>query len=459
MLKRMTSPTCFRDPHERGWHRLGNQKQLADWQPRGAPPLQNRWRVSPAEALFYCLILTLPFEELYTIAGVSITKLAGLLFFIVSLMEWRTFYEKVPGALVVLLGFIGIGLAVDLATYAQVDFFAINQFSRFILIWWLMLAAYNLALNNRFDRVVGIIYAGSLLFAIFQSLSLGGSSLNLYEEAIYGEKGSRVSVLGTNPNFATIYIAVGVLFGLVYGLNLTKTRITYRILFLLGTGVGFYAMLKTGSRGGLLALGGGVLSLAFTARQWKRTVISLFTVACVIVVMGVAVAKNPYLAARFRASAETGNTSGRDKIWEQAVRLSAESPLYGFGASMQGVKLGEKVGSTLKATHNLLLSVLLGSGLAGLLCFLYPYAHAFKSIWSCRAESTGRIVFAWFALASLGSMTANLEITKWFWIVLALSLAAGKVYARRQASSPVMSRAHHALFRRVPSLRFSVRAP
>ena len=342
-------------------------------------------------------------------------------------------YAKVPRALVALLGFIGIGLGVDLATCARVNFSALNQFTRPILVWWLMLMTYNLALRNRFDRIVRIMFAASLLYAIFQSLSLARPYLWVDEGAIGGEDGARVAVLGSDPNFAATFLAVGALFGLVLGLNISKTHLGFRILFLLGAGIGFYAILKTGSRGGLLALGGGVLSLAFTSRHWIKKTTSMLLVACVILAMGVLVAQNSYLAGRFRSSAETGDTAGRFEIWKQAVRLAVESPLYGFGNSMYYFKLGQKMGSVARGTHNLFLSVLLGAGFTGALFFLYFYVRAFKAIWSCRKQEMGRIVFAWFVLATLAGMSLNMEIAKWFWVVLALSLAAEKVYSRKRA--------------------------
>jgi O-antigen ligase len=414
--------------------------------------------LSPAEFLYYCVIFTLPFEELYTISGLSITKLIGLLFLIASFTEWRTFYGKAPRALVVLLGFIGIGLIVDAVTYAAADLYAINQFSRLILVWWLMLATYNLALHNRFDRLVKVMYAASLLFAFFQSLRLGGASLRVYEGAIGGEEGMRFSVLGMDPNFAAAYVALCVLFGLAHGLNIIKTRLSYRVFFLIGAGVGFYAMLRTGSRGGLLALGGGVLSLVFTARQWNRRATSMFVVAGIILAMGVAVSNDPYLAARFRASAEAGHTSGRFEIWKRALQLSTESPVYGFGSTMHMPKLGQRTGSKQRGTHNLFLSVLLGSGMTGLLFFLCFYVRAFKAVWACKAEGMGRIVFAWFVLAFLAAWSLNMESMKWFWIILALSLVAEKVYSSgRTCLYPERSTHRTLAFLRVPAVTFSMR--
>ncbi len=416
--------------------------------------------VSPGEALFYCVLLTLPFEELYTIAGVSITKVAGLLFFVVSITEWRTFYGKVPRALLILLGFIGIGLAVDLATCARMDYSAINYFCRFILVWWLMLAAYNLACNSRFERVVTVMYITSLLFACFQGLSLGRSFVRVEEGAAEGEEGVRLSVLATDPNFAAAYIGLGVLFGLAHGLNLIKTRPGYRILFLVGAAIGFYAMLKAGSRGGFLALVSGMLSLVFTARQTRQRAVSLFAIASVILAMGVAVANHPYLAARFRSSAKTLNTSGRLEIWAQAARLSAASPLYGYGNYMQSAKLGETLGSKQRGTHNLFLSVLLGSGLVGVVFFLCFYVRAFKAIWSCKAQKMGGIVFSWFVLTFVAGWSLNMESLKWFWVVLALSLAAETVYRRSAARAHRERGVYQALGRhRVPAARFSVRQP
>ena len=80
------------------------------------------------------------------------TKWIGLLFFVISTTEWRTFYGKMPRALVFLLVFLGIGVGIDLANCESFDLSEINELSRPLLMWILMLASYNLAINNRFDR-------------------------------------------------------------------------------------------------------------------------------------------------------------------------------------------------------------------------------------------------------------------------------------------------------------------
>ena len=381
---------------------------------------------SPAEALYYCFILTLPFEQVLRFSGFTVTTGFGLLFFIVSITEWQTFYGRLPRELVVLFGFVGVGIVADIISYGTVDSFAIREFSRPFLVWWLMLAAYNLTLNHRFHRVVGSLYLASLAFACFQSLSLGASSLNIYEGAARGNEGRRVAVLGNDVNFAAMFIAVSVLAGLAYGLTMAKTRLVYRVFFLLGSVTGVYAILKTGSRGGLLALVGGILSLAVTARKWRISVTYMFIVICVLLTIGVTVLNDPYLAARFRDAAERRDTSGRVEIWGQAMRVFTASPLYGFGHYMQTDALGAIRHSGKVGTHNFFLSVLLGSGLAGLLCFLYFYVRAFRSVWSVKTQRSGRIVLAWFLATFVAALSLNMEIAKWFWLVLVLALAAGK---------------------------------
>ncbi len=101
---------------------------------------------------------------------------------------------------------------------------------------------------------------------------------------------------------------------------------------------------------------------------------------------------------------------------------------------MQGVELARELNlsSTTRVTHNLFLSVLLGTGITGLLYFMYGYVRAFRSAWVCRAQETGGVAFAWFVLMFFAGMSLVMEVSKVFWIVMALSLAAKDVYARRR---------------------------
>jgi O-antigen ligase len=135
--------------------------------------------------------------------------------------------------------------------------------------------------------------------------------------------------------------------------------------------------------------------------------------------------ESPSFKARILSSVETGETAGRTDIWTESVRLFMDSPIYGFGYRMHQFKLGERTGHEQRGTHNLFLSVLLGSGLLGFSLFLYFYAHSFKAIWSHKAEGVNPIVFAWFLMALAGSLTINTEIAKWFWLVVALAISAG----------------------------------
>jgi len=404
-------------------------------------------RMSAAEVLFYGLILVLPFDDLLAIGGASITKWVGLMFFLCSLTQWQKIYGKVPRALVAVLGMVGIGFVGNLVHCKTLNMYALNEFCRPIFLWVLLLACYNLAVNGRFERIVGIMYAATLMLAVFQSFEVG-ENMRIFESALEGEVGERVSVLGTDPNYLAMVIAMGVLYGLARGLNLVKTHLRYRALFLLGAGIGFYAIIKTGSRGGLLALGGGLASLFFIPRKsFGARMAAGLVLACVIVAMVMVTINNPLIMARFRQQGENAsflehikvlrevNTAGRFLIWEGAARSIAKAPIFGYGATMQAVELARElnISSTTRVTHNMFLSVLLGAGITGLLCFMYFYVRAFKNSWSCRMQEAGVIVFAWFVVMFLAGMSLCMEVSKAFWIVMALSLAAKDVYARRQA--------------------------
>lgn len=402
-------------------------------------------RVPFAEWLFYAMILVLPFEDLLTLGGVSIPKLVGLLFFPCSLVQWRAFYGKVPAALLVLLGFVGVGFLVDLCGTQAFDLNLFNEYCKPILLWVLLLAGYNLARTEAFERIVRAVYAASMALALFQTLGLGGN-MRVFEVAVDGDVGERFSALGTDPNGLAIFVSLGVLYGIARGLNLVPTRTGHRVLFLLGAMLGYYAVLKSGSRGGLMALGGGIVSLVFSARNLGSTLSFGLVLSCVLAAMGVAVLNNHLLMARFSQKVESsegagqvgwmGNidSAGRFRIWEETEDLVAESPIYGYGAIRQSVELGKRAARNVgdhKVTHNTFLSVLLGTGAIGSLCFLYFYLCALKSVWSARTQSTCGIVFAWYVLLFLGGMSLSLQGMKFFWIVMALSLGAKELQARR----------------------------
>jgi len=390
--------------------------------------LEDAQSISFSEALFYLVVLVLPFEQLVTIGGFAVTKWIGLLFFLVAITRWNLFFEKVPPALWLLLVFFAFGMLMDFIHFPHFYFAVLNEFVRPILMWVLMVATYNLAIHGRFRRVMFFLVISAIIYAAFQSLDLMES--NVSEESINGESGERFAVLGTDVNFAAVYCGLGLLYGVLHGPNMIKTSKGMRLISILGVMFGMAALVKTASRGGALAIVGGILAIAFTVKGFTKQIGVFFLVACLLVGMGSVVMHNAYFHARIQDSVEDGKSSGRQEIWEEARQLIREAPVTGYGYRMYMDHLGARTGKMQRATHNTFLMVLITAGWLGGTFFFLFYLLVLKSVWVCRTHGEGKVLFIWFASLFCGMLTLNLEITKWFWMILALGLAVEKTYPK-----------------------------
>ncbi|MEI6646572.1 MAG: O-antigen ligase family protein [bacterium] len=393
-------------------------------------------RLMLTEVLFYVVILLLPFENLFTIMGASIIKLAALVFLPFSFVHWGTFYGKVPRAILMLLGYVFIGIAVDIASGAFSDNLMIIAGPFFM--WWMVLVSYNLACCGRLNRFAGIFCMTSIVLMGFQMFSIESKSTRVIEGVIAGVAGERISALETDPNGLAIFASLGFIYCLARGLNLLKTKLGYRLIFLFVAILCFFAILKTGSRGGLLAVLISIVSLIFTRSGTGKIIFSGVIVACVIFVMGFAIVRDDFFMARIQSRVENQegfagssvmesvDTAGRFEIWNVTLGLIANSPIYGYGAQTQIFVLGKAIygAGRIRVTHNQLLTVLLGSGLSGFICYLYFYICAFKSVWICRTKEINIILFLWFVLMFVGGMSLSMDSWKPYWIVAALALAA-----------------------------------
>ena len=386
------------------------------------------------EGLFYLLILLLPFEELGSVGGLAITKLMGLMFFLCSMLDPRQFYGSFPKTYLAFIAYAGVGLIIDLFSL-PLEIAWLNELIRPLLMCVLMVAAHNLSINGKSGRIVAAIWLSSLIYATVQLLEVRGVT-RIESTVIDGLTADRVAVLGGDENFAACFISLGILAGAVGGFSSLSLRWRSRLLALAGSGVGFLALLKTGSRGGLAALSLGLIGILFTTAKWTQRVRYVAVLAVLLAAMMLGVMHNASFKARVLSSVENGETAGRTHIWSEAVRLFADSPLYGFGYRTYRYKLGERTGYEQRGTHNLFLSVLLGSGVIGFSFFLYFYGQSFRALWAHKTEGLNPVVFAWFLMALAGSLSINTEIAKWFWLILALAMGAGRNAVARKAPAP-----------------------
>jgi O-antigen ligase len=392
--------------------------------------LKNRSvRISFAEILFVSTIFVLPFEQLITVGRFSIIKWIGLLFFFVSVFEWKKFYGGMPVEFLYFLAYISIGVTWDVI-YSTHDFEALNEILRPVLFFILMLATYNLVLIGRARRIITCLVLSSLVLAIYQTTSLWSSATRVWVEGAGYE--DRIAALGTDPNFTACFITLSVVASVMLLLNVIKCPIWLRVASMFSLLLGIGGIVKTSSRGGLLALVLGLCALAFTGRQWHKKLLTLVGVGITLGGIYISVRKSDLFVKRISTFVDTGDTAGRYAIWEGAWGLIKEAPWLGYGYRAHPYYLGAVMDRGICGTHNTFIASVLSSGFIGAFFFILLFMRSGWAAWQCRRSFPGNILLCWFMICFGMGMTVNGELAKWFWIVLSLCLGAYKMQEKQR---------------------------
>jgi hypothetical protein len=211
------------------------------------------------QAGLYLLVASIPFEYPERTIPLEIPTLTGAIFLLATLLNPRRCYGRLP---VPVLWFGLYLLAYLLSMMAGGDHVpeAISEFIVVLQGILVLLAAGNLMEDPKVaTRAMLTLVIACSARAALPFLGLGRTA------SVVWTGGERVSALGQNANSAAMILAAGMvaLIGLTYGRRRTGT-VGLMLAGIFGGLLGF-AVLETGSRGGLAALLGGVLVFALAA--------------------------------------------------------------------------------------------------------------------------------------------------------------------------------------------------
>lgn len=177
---------------------------------------------------------------------------------------------------------------------------------------------------------------------------------------------------------------------LALGVALRKERPWKRLLGLACAGVLLFATLRTSSRGGMLAMVTGLLTLGLALPPRRILVFALVAAIGTPVLWQVAPAKFRERAETLVALDEdynTTSTAGRTYLWKRGIAFFVASPLVGVGAGNFEQRLGEDfrertggVGAWHTA-HNTYVQVMVELGIAGITFLLLMLYRAFRTGW------------------------------------------------------------------------------
>ncbi len=376
----------------------------------------------------------------------------------------------------IVLGFFAAFLVVYLLGYFNLnDKQALDQFTKgmvkFVLHFLFLIAAitYLVRRGERYYwRALGWFGAGFLancVYGVLQLLSAraghnldstvlspltgGASAINVYG-AVNGASVFRPNALTGDPNHLGVMLVVPLLALTPLYLRLEKG---HKLKWKLGAALAFMllTLLATLSRSGALGLAVGLLVLALPYRRfvWSRALLAPLGVLGVVLAY-VLYSQSHFFTVVLRSRLQTGgsSTSAHFAVYDFIPAVLHSHPLLGLGLNTFSVYYEFVTGKTNWGPHSYWVSLIVESGLIGLLLFLVFLRYVFLRLRAARVlgrlldaagDVNGRRVrpLAWGCTAALlGTMASNFFYLTmqfyYFYAFVALVLALPVVFARRR---------------------------
>ena len=378
---------------------------------------------------FYLSIFSVPFGHLYlpgTGERVGVTRLAQLLILCGVLSQPRVCLRLVPVAMIWFLAYCGVRIlsglwfTPELSTLWWPSTLELLEFS---LPWlWMMFNVLQFPQARR-GGLWALVW-GCSLCAAFHIAGIG------VVEVDHGIEG-RSSVFGQNANVIGAIYAVAVI--TLVGLGMFPgVKLRERLLMLVLTAVVGAGMAKTGSRTAVLILVMGVLVLLFQGRSFGSRTKRFASLLLIGAVLAAIVRQIPTVMERFQKvnSSNIYQQEGRVRmapvLWEMFLR----SPIYGSGPDRYQFELTRRALPYLIkeqrtiAAHNLVLLLLVETGVIGFLLFSFGVGTALAAAWRARRNPCGSLPLALLLpLTIAGAIVCDPSHDLVFWFAMAYALA------------------------------------
>jgi O-antigen ligase len=399
------------------------------WAAVGAPAVEAT-RVNPVvRAALYLFVLSIPFELPRVQLPLEVPTLTGFVFLAATVLNPTACYRRIPGTFlwfVVYLWVFGASTYVNTVDQGGDALRLFIAMAQLVMLFWVIV---NLMQDRR-------ILGGVLLaFAIACTLRAGMQVLGVgatVREVWTG--GARVTALGQNANLSAIILSAGLV--TVLGLRARSAPGLPRLGLLawpLATLIGI-AVIQTGSRGGLLCAGAGILVFLLRGRTVGQRVRNGLLALLAVGALAFGAYRTDLMRNRFEAAAREGNLAGRERIYPAAFEMVQERPWLGWGPVENQAQIALRVDELEEGrrdAHNLVLELLTTTGLIGTLPFLIALGLCLRNAWRARRGPADLVPLALLATVLVGTITGTWIASKILW--LAMAVAAGAPLAARPA--------------------------
>lgn len=376
---------------------------------------------------FYALVFSLPFEEALIAGGATLPKLFGVALAGIALLQPKICYRLPPKAfrwfaaylcIHVLYGAYLILTPPDVPEFSEAFLRSAFRLAQLAFLFWL---SYNLLRDDQVAK--GALWAFALATILLSALQIVGITSDV------SGKG-RMTAFDANPNGLATVLSLGLiaLFGLAYGR--LKNDWKERAVFWAASGMIAIAIVKTGSRGAIVAIAGTLLVFFLKGKTLRSNLkfgaIALIALALIVV----ASYQIEPVRARWEQAFYEESLGGREKIFPATVDMILDSPVIGWGPIVHLWELGPRLGMPMRDEHNSYLYLLAEAGIVGALPFFIGLWLCLRSAWRARRGVAGFVPLLMLLFIMLLSMKGTLHHRKYYWLVLAYGLAASTYTVR-----------------------------
>ncbi len=381
--------------------------------------------------LFYAFVFSLPFETV----GEGLLEpptIIGALLLASTLLQPELFLRWPPAGIWCFVAYLYLCVTLGMLEPSQYRGEVVRNLFLLAQLLSLCWIAYCLMRNPHVaERALLSLAAACALLALLQVTGIASRANDV------GARVERVTAFGFHPNNLARILTLGLLalIGLTYG----RGKSFFQPVFASWPAVVLVAiaLIQTGSRGGLLALGVGLTTLILRGGSLGSKMVNAFGVLFVVLVVGLASMQSEIMRQRFERTVEEGDLARREQIYPTAWAMFQEKPLTGWGAIESTYELGTRLGhpeEDSKNPHNLILYALVSSGVAGTIPLLAGIAFAVYAAWLSRKGAHGVLPLALVAAVLVANMSGLWLFNKLHWLVMAYALAsADYVRARKDA--------------------------
>lgn len=378
---------------------------------------------------FYLFIFSIPYETL-NIEGItnsyfSLAKMIGYFFLLFVMLEPHKSFRNIPKPFWFFVAyqiiFIVRGYLMNSIYFPMITTRLIQQIQMIIL----FLIVYNMFYYSNLIKGAFLSYVISCISVVALQL------MGIMTKIVPSHNTIRETVMSQNTNKygALLAFALVIIFAFISG---TKTKASRYYLALVWGVFAIVAMglMKTGSRGAMLATFAGIIIYFFNKEKMKRKLHYWILIIIAIIIFSQIFRYSRVSVNRWEETINQGSLSKREIIIPAAWKMFLEKPIIGYGPVKHLYVLGIRlqVGAFREYgrfldTHNLFLWKLTETGLIGFIPFIIAIWLCFKAALASRNGPQRNLPLALFITLMFINSSITFFNHKMHWVILAYVLA------------------------------------